>query len=274
MKVSIDKELEQLAREDKKKLDIDPINEVKLLLESNSTEDARILRSLSNGSQFSRIEQIRGNQIELEKHQAEFMGKVYTKNQIKSLAVDYNLRFLAAANYTGAFDVEVASKIKSFAKETNSPIDDYSLSRRYFILAPEQLFVLQDVKHIYKKDMDPAIFFQIDNEHYRLIHKWGKDFSILRYLSGFRWKGFYQHWAFNTALVLPIFAFILTFFFCLADEGTSLIANHWILFSLLTFVLSSIFSHFRWNYKKLDDWSIIHSYFSPDKWDNKNRMTY
>ena len=126
MKVSIDKELEKASQEHKEKFNLDPINEVKLLLENNSHEDARILRGLSNNSQFNRIEKVRGEQIELENLENEYEGKVYKIEQIEKLCVDYRLRFLQSKFYTGSYDVEVAAKIKEFAKATKSPIDDYT----------------------------------------------------------------------------------------------------------------------------------------------------
>ncbi len=118
MKVSIDKELEKKSIEEKKKFNIDPINEVKLLLAGESSEDARILRGLSQNSQFNRIENLRGNQIELENLENEYQGKVYTLDQIESLCVDYRLRFLQSRLFTGSYDVEVSAKIKYLAKET------------------------------------------------------------------------------------------------------------------------------------------------------------
>jgi hypothetical protein len=192
MKVSIDKELEKVSQEKKQKLNVDPINEVKLLLEGESSEDARILRGLSKNSQFNRIEKVRGEQIELETFENEYEGKVYTIDQIGKLCVDYRLRFLQSRYYTGSYDVEVASKIKEFAKETKSPIDEWSLERRFFMMAPTEMFTLRDEKYISKAELrrqaDPAIFYQIDEKHYRLIHKWGADFTILRLIEGFRWS--------------------------------------------------------------------------------------
>ena len=87
MKVSIEKELEKVSSEDKQKFNLDPINEVKLLLAGESSEDARILRGLSQNSQFNRIENMRGEQIELENLEKDFDGKVYTKAQIETLCI-------------------------------------------------------------------------------------------------------------------------------------------------------------------------------------------
>ncbi len=117
MKVSIEKELEKVSKEEKQKFSIDPLNEVKLLLEGNATEDARILRGLSKSSHFNRIENLKGKQIELENIENEYDGKVFTIEQIEKLCIDYRLRFLQSRHYTGSYDVEVATKLKNFQKQ-------------------------------------------------------------------------------------------------------------------------------------------------------------
>lgn len=270
MKVSIEKELHKKAHEDKAN-GVDPMNEVKLLLAGDSTEDARILRGLSSNSTFNKIEYHRGKQIELEKLTEGYQGSVFTVDQIKKLAIDYHLRFLPSKHYTGSYDVEVAAKVKQFAKDTNSVVDNYSLGYRYYILAPEQMFELNDVKHISKRELrrqlDPAIFFQIDENHYRLIHKWGSDFTIFRYLLGYRWKGFYQHWLFNTAMVLPVIAAIAAFVFNL-----SFICDHLVYFTGITLAASFLFSHLRWGWGKLDNGNIIHSFFGPENWNKLDKI--
>ena len=162
------------------------------------------LRSMSEKVQYSQLENLEN----------EYEGKVYKIEQIEKLCVDYRLRFLQSKYYTGSYDVQVAAKIKEFAVSTNSPIDDYTLGRRFYMLAPEEMFQLQNEKYVSKSDLrrqaDPAIFFQIDERHYRLIHKWGEDFTIFRLIKGFRWKSWWSHQWFNTVMLLPIVAFAFT----------------------------------------------------------------
>lgn len=267
MKVSIEKQLEKSKGNEIKKFNVDPINEVKLLLNGDETEDLRILRGLSNNSQFAKIETLHGKQLELEKLEGLYEGKVFTRNQIKDLAVNYKLRFLRAKYYTGSFDREVAGKIKEFAKNTNSPVDNWSLQENYYILAPENNFNLKEKIHIYKKELDPAIFYKIDDNHFRLIHKWGSDFTILRLLNGFRWKNFMSHWLFNTAMVLPfmclIFAVILPVAF---------VSSFPLLFCTITFIASVIVAHLVWGQAKIDDWDIIKGCFTPHNWDTDTKL--
>lgn len=273
MKVSIEQELERQSQIKKEQYNADPLNEVKLLLNSESTEDARILRGLSNNSQFNRIEKVRGEQLELEKLETDFKGKVYTKNEIKKLAVDYHLRFLPSMYYTAAYDVEVAAKIKEFAKVTNSPIDNFSLSRRFFVLAPTEMFELKNEKYLSKADLrrmaDPAIFFQIDDNHYRLVHKWGNDFTIFRYLEGFRWASFRKHFWFNTVMVMPIVAFL----FSLMGRAAYIIDSHPIVFGTIVTAFSLLVSWFGFSFRKQDELEPINGFFTEHNWNSDTKLS-
>ena len=267
MKISIEKELQKKSIEDKQKLQIDPINEVKLLLQGDSIEEARILRGLSNDSNFARIERVHGQQIELENLENKYQGDVFTSEQIKALAVDYHLRFLPAGYFTGAFDIEVASKIKQFGKDTLSVTDNYSLSRRYFVLAPPEMFKLQDKQYISKKQLDPAIFYQIDNDHYRLIHKWGNDFTVLRYLEGFKWKSYWSYTLFHFMLVLPVVSALLA-----VIAGVTIISDYPVLFSIGSLILSYLVTYVGFSWDKSDEGTILDEFFTPSNWNSSDKL--
>lgn len=269
MKVSIDKELEKASAEKKQLQKLDPLSETKLLLAGDSQEDARILRGLSQNSQFNRVEKIRGEQLELEKLENDYEGKVYNIEQIKNLCVDYRLRFLQSQYYTGSYDVEVSAKIKEFAKNTNSPIDNFTLGRRYFIMAPAEMFELKSERYITKREKDPAIFFQIDDQHYRLIHKWGSDFTIFRLIEGFRWKTYWSHQWFNTFMMMPLMAIL---FFLLFDSPAAQLENHPILNSATIFTLSFIFAWVIFGWRKQDDFEAIKGYFSKFNWNSTSKI--
>ena len=273
MKVSIDKELEKVSQQDKQKYNTDPIKEVKLLLAGESSEDARILRGLSQNSQFNRIEKVRGEQIDLENLEKEYEGKVYKIEQIEKLCVDYRLRFLQSRYYTGSYDVEVAAKIKEFAKSTNSPIDEYTLGRRFFMMAPQEMFQLRDEKYISKAELrrqaDPAIFYQIDEKHYRLIHKWGDDFTILRLIEGFRWKSWWNHQFFNTVMLMPIVA--LLYFLCFQSPAAQF-ENHPILNFIAIGTISFVFAHFIFGIWKQDEFEAIDGFFTKTNWNSDSKI--
>lgn len=181
--VSIIEELESSKTSKKKAIETsDAIKEIKLLMDAAAAEDDKILRSLGSSHQYIRDKETLAKHLEIEKFDKDYAGKVYTIDQIKDLAIKYNLKFLKTEYFKGKIDIEVAAKIKEFSKETKAPIDEYTLGRRYYILAPPAQFNLELVKRT--RPVDPLIFFQLDGNHYRLIHKWGADFTIFRRISG------------------------------------------------------------------------------------------
>ena len=107
-------------------------------------------------------------------------------------------------------------KIKEFAKSTNTNISEATLERKFFILAPKQNFMEDKKVEIVVVDRDPIMFYKIDDNHWRFIHKWGNDFSILRLISGYKFKNFETYflvtcfermplWFAAMALIFPTF---------------------------------------------------------------------
>jgi len=267
MNVSLEKELKKKVQEKKKELEFDPIKEVKLLLSNDDAEDVKILRNLSNNSQFNRIERIQGSHRELEKIENEYQGEIYTIQQIYELAIDYKLRFLSSQYFTGSYDIQVTAKIKDFARKSNIDLTEYTLRNQFYILAPEKMFALTDEKFVTKKQLDPLMFYKVDNDHYRLVHKWGNDFTILRYLTGFRWKSYWNYHFFNTMLCLPIVATILTSIFGFNADVPLVIA-----FVFVTLLLSNLASYLFFGWNKSDEGTIIGKFFTPNNWNSTKKI--
>ena len=268
MKVSIEKELDKRIQEKKQGYNIDPIKQVNQLLLENETEHARILRGLSDHSQFNRVERVRGQQIELETHEENYDGKVYTIDEIRTLCIDYRLRFLRSKYYTGSYDIEVATKIRDFATATNTPIEEHSLNYRFFVMAPANMFELKDERYISKRELDPAIFFQIDEKHYRLIHKWGSDFTVLRFLEGFKWRSWWTAQWCRTLTALPIVAFVLTYFFGSGHAFENHLVGLTILFTFVSFILAFFFGGIQTQ----DEGDQIDGFFTPHNWDSDKKL--
>jgi hypothetical protein len=262
MAVSIEKELNKKVQKEIKM--VEPLKEVKLLLEGDAAEDARILRGLSNNSQFNRMERAVGEQVELERLKADYDGKVFKLETIKKLAIDYHLRFLNSTHYSGAYDVEVAAKIKDFARVTNTQLTDAGLRNDFFVLGPEELFELRHEKYISKKNVDPVIFYKIDSTHYRLIHKWGKDFTFFRLLDGYRYKSWWHHQFFNTVMLLPISTLIFSLIFNVVNHPVVLIP---------TVLTSFLAAYITWGYSKHNESKQIDGYFSTENWNSPNKTT-
>jgi hypothetical protein len=162
------------------------VKAVLLLEQGDSAEDLRIANALGSSNNIARAQTELGKKMELEKLDGKFAGNVFTVDQIKALAGKYNLRFLRSGLYCGNLDVVAIQKIKEFSRETGTAITDGALKYNFFILAPGKCFNLKAIEKV-KVDPDPAIFYKIDDDHYRLIHQWGNDFSIWNRIAGWNW---------------------------------------------------------------------------------------
>ena len=199
--IQLDKELEMIAQNDEKAFE--PLQEVKLLLAGDHQQDVNLMRSLAGNSKLIQQEKIVGAQLELERFNSQY-GKTFTIDQIKALAVKYHLRFLHSTKFKGDMDIQVISKVKEFAKEHEvSCLDEHSLGTKFFIMAPAESFHMttrslksvraQEKEEARRKLMlerDPILFYKIDQKHYRMIHKWGRDLTASRATMGWYWKNF------------------------------------------------------------------------------------
>jgi hypothetical protein len=96
-------------------------------------------------------------------------NKIFHIDSIKSICVDYRLRFLDSHLFKNEIPDEAISKIKQLEKNHNTKLEGFK------IMAPAKLFKLKNYD-------DPLLFAPIGNGYYYLIHKWGNDLNPLRKL--------------------------------------------------------------------------------------------
>lgn len=216
MKANLVKELENSLIKRKsadKKNDV--LDEVKGLLEYDTLQDVHILRSIGQQSTLAQSEKERGAVLEIEKKEQFYSGKVFTKEQIVALAVKYRLKFLQSKHYTKYIPPSVIPEIRDMersiskqmnidrAKKENCTIEEYlertdggikyaiddtCLKNNFYILAPANMFKLEKATAFSIKAKDPVMFYTDDNIHFRLVKKWGSDFTIFRRVLGWLTK--------------------------------------------------------------------------------------
>lgn len=93
--------------------------------------------------------------------------KIYHLSQIKTICIEYRLRFLDSKYFKGEIPGEAISKIKQLEKAHGIEIKGFK------IIAPSKLFKLADKN-------DPLLFVPIGNDYFYLIHKWGNDLHPFR----------------------------------------------------------------------------------------------
>lgn len=269
-KVKLEDELLSGKAEKKRQFEADgSVNEVKLLLAGEEQEDLRILKGIGVNSTIVQIEQENGKRIELEKLDRDFAGNVFEVGDIEKLCIKYRLRFLPSTLFVGNIEARVALKIKEFAKVTKTEIDEYTLRTRFLIMAPPESFRLQRVQFVRTvKDPDPLIFYKISDTKYRLIHKWGNDFSILRRLLGFRWANLRNYWLTNFFLLLPI----ATLLVCMVIPATVIIQKT-LPATLLVLIVTAFFT--CWMNRPVTDEHWFDSergFFTPWNWNISEKL--
>lgn len=217
--MNLEKELKSIKAIDSQR-HTDTVAEMKLILEGDVQEDLRIMRSLADNSTLIRQEESLGRMIQLENLEKEY-GEIYTIDQIRNLCMKYQLRFLSSRMFKGTLPMETISKLKAFAKSTNISIDEYTLSTMFYIIAPVESFSVQKVSQKSEmREKDPVLFYKIDDIHYRMIHKWGNDFSPVRRIKGWYWQSEDDNFKIN--LIATIISVIVIISYTIVTWGTHL----------------------------------------------------
>ena len=138
---------------------------------------------------------------------------IFHISQIKSICIQYRLKFLDTHLFKGEFPKSTISKINELEKAHNLVIKGYK------IIAPSILFKL-------KKADDPLLFAPLGNDFYYLIDKWGNDIRFSRKIAYWPVRTF-DNFAFTllfTTVVLTALCHQLFF----GTEGT--VAHFFIVF--------------------------------------------
>ena len=137
--------------------------------------------------------------------------RIFSENEIKDLCMTYKLRFLSIRKYSGNIDDQLVGKIREFEKLYSGDCEKNVNRSSYMIVAPAESFNLSPAP------IDPLLFYPIGsdaegNSMYYLVHKWGKDISVMRWFSAWKWKSFFNWFvaAFIAYWILPVSILVLT----------------------------------------------------------------
>ena len=136
------------------------MEEVSAIFSENETERKRIATNLKKKAA------IKPNELQFNLLET---NKIFHVEQIKTICIDYRLRFLDSSLYKNSIPEEAISEIRIIEKNHNTILEGFK------IVAPSKAF------HLLNYD-DPLLFVSIGNEYYYLIHKWGKEIHPLRKL--------------------------------------------------------------------------------------------
>lgn len=170
-------------------------------------------------------------------------NKIYSINTIKSVCIDYRLRFLDTKYFKNKLPNEVFQKIKSLEKTHNTNIGDFK------IMAPSALFRLE-------KTDDPLLFVPLGNNYYYLVHKWGNDLHPFRKLIMWPFKNIW-----NLLFTILLFSFLVTEITPLTlFTKTPNTSSYWMLLFFMFKAIASVVLYFGFALGKN---------FNPAIWNNK-----
>src|SRR5688572_11098779 len=106
--------------------------------------------------------------------------RVYHVDSIRAMCVKYKLRFLDAGRFKGTIPPRAIYELRRLEARAEGHLQGFK------VMAPAERFRLCE------SDADPLLFLPVGNDHYYLIHKWGKDLSWWRAIWAWPQRGLEQ----------------------------------------------------------------------------------
>ncbi len=157
---------------------------------------------------------------------------IFSLQDIRDIAIKYNLRFLDRALFKDEIPYEAIIKTKEIGRNLNIQFEHFK------VLAPAEKFTLKD------PNADPILFAQLSNDKFLFIHKWGKDMSWSKKLKAFPFRNL------KTLLIsIAVFSLVLSAF--IPTEWLSVYSSHYFNFfrAILVFwifVVSASITSYCW----------------------------
>lgn len=200
--VALDKTLLKIRNRSQKNEDTIKATCTSLLLLETSIKKERVVKS--------------SNEFDLDLLETD---RIFHKNHIKELCLNYRLRFLPVHLFKHGLPEEALHEWAQLEQTHETSIENL------MIVAPSKTF------HLKTYD-DPMLFAPLGNDYYYLIHKWGNDVSPLRQL---------KYWPIKNAVTFLVFCLIvsglLTWIIPVNKLGTTLL---WAPFIVFLFMFKSI----------------------------------
>lgn len=244
--------VEQLIKYNKKDLKYDAIEQVNNILSELENDEIQSLKeagfqsaieAASNDTLQNKYKEYKNNIVD--KFGRE---KLFTKDAIKKIAVNYGLRFLPTSYYKGIIPPELGLKIKEVKKDITFDVSDC------FILAPKHSFKLE------ARPKDPLFFIKMTmptgEELYYLVHSWGSEINSFRYIKNLPFRT--NKTFLCCFLITFIFLFLISLPFFDYSQINVFISNEFI-YSVISFLISFIFWVSLFDYKNGSNETIYNS---------------
>ncbi|MDA9597078.1 hypothetical protein N9R95_01640 [Flavobacteriaceae bacterium] len=218
-----------------------PPTEIDRILEKEAQQDNFVdFKTLVNGSKLSES----NNDFDFDQLESH---RIFHLNHIKTVCIDYRLRFLDLKYFKGNIPKEGIEKVSKMEKEHQTNLDGFK------VMAPSVLFRL-------KKTDDPLLFVPLGNDYFYLIHKWGNDLSFLRKAWAWPFKNIWN--LLIAVLVVSFFTTLITPYQIFTKSPTA--TTFWMLYFFIFKAIASIVLFYGFALGKN---------FNPAIWNNRYDKT-
>lgn len=179
-----------------------PITVLQEILRKESQREQKALHQMGLSANLIQAEQSHWLRQALLNQQ--YDGEVFHTDDVQKVCMAYHMRMLPSHLYRGPIDTQFAPKVKNFQREYH--LSEEELSENFFIVAPAETFELEERQRPLA-ELDPILLYRVDEHFYKLVHQWGADLNILRYVSSWKKRDLWNmtcHWLFMSFMVSMI----------------------------------------------------------------------
>jgi hypothetical protein len=175
------------------------VQDVKLLLDTNASEERTLLRQIGLDRDIQAIEEKKNNELTRKRAKDRFGRAIVSEVNIQDLCKRYRLRMKHASSFVGVIPSDLPAELVRFSKEHNVVIAASNSYNNFYVIAPPKMFSDYQTfgQIVYKeltdreaeaaerkrlRDEDPILVYKIpDNPgFYAVIKSWGDDFTAIR----------------------------------------------------------------------------------------------
>lgn len=194
---------DELIRADRRRqqhfLNTFSLNEVQQILRQESEKEQEALQHM--GLSSNTVEKQKYYCFWQSRFNQHYRGEVFHVDDVRQVCMEYNMRMLPSHLYRGPVDPEFAVKVKNFQR--SHQLSDEEVAKDFFIVAPAKTFELEERQRPVV-DLDPVLLYRIDDNFFKLVHQWGSDLSIFRYVASWKKRDLWNmtcHWFVMTFMV-------------------------------------------------------------------------
>jgi len=160
----------------------------RLLAQDSINNQRKILEEYSWDQDLKDISKGRGKNIDRESEEGAFNDRVYYKDEIKEVAMDFNLRFLPVRNILWQntdFKYELVKEIEQYCNRLRNSSGIDQESDRFYALAIAEDFEVEGQKKPKSKEPRLILFYETDKEKgtFVQVKTWGSTrYTAARYI--------------------------------------------------------------------------------------------